>query len=94
MKYDAHKAVEVDDAAVFAICLPISDRSDDVLCDFSMLRSLESSLKNEKTPMSTVAGLLDLALLKSPELVLMLEGAEKFSVKFVLQRFKNKFKSS
>ena len=62
-------------------------------CDFSMLRSLESSLKSEKTSVSTVAGLLDLALLKSPELVLILESVEHFSVKFVLQRFKNKFKS-
>ena len=93
MKYDAHKAVEVDNAAAFTSCLSISDPSGDVLCDFSMLRSLEPSLKSEKTSVSTVAGLLDLALLKSPELVLILESVGQFSVKFVLQRFKNKFKS-
>ena len=59
MKYDARKAVEVDDAqaVVFTSCLSIFDPSGDVLCDFSMLRSLESSLKSEKTYVSTVAWL-------------------------------------
>ena len=93
MKHDARKAVEEDDTAVFASCLSVSDPSGDVLCDFSMLRSLEPSLENEKTFVSTVAGMLDHALLKSQELVLILASVEKFSIKFVLQRFKNKFKS-
>ena len=58
-----------------------------------MLRSLEGSLKNEKTSATTIAGLLDHALEKNAELRNILESIGHFSVRFVLQRFKNKFKS-
>ena len=71
----------------------MSDPSGDVLCDLSMLRSLEGSLKNEKTSVTTIAGLLDYTLEKNAELRDILGSIEQFSVRFVLQKIKNKFKS-
>ena len=71
----------------------MSDPSGDVLCDLSMLRSLEDSLKSEKSSVTTIAGLLDNALLKNDELRQILQSVGSFSVRFILQRFKTKFKS-
>ena len=82
-----------NDVNDFECCLSIPDPSGDVLCDLSMLRSLEDSLKSEKTSVTTIAGLLDNALLKNDELRQILQSVDKFSVRFILQRFKTKFKS-
>ena len=62
-------------------------------CDLSMLRLLKESLKSEKSSITTVAGLLDNALLRNDSLCLILESVGKYSVRFVLQKFKTKFKS-
>ena len=43
--------------------------------------------------MTTIAGLLDNALLKNDELRQILQSVGKFCVRFILQRFKTKFKS-
>ena len=44
-KLDAREADAVNNADAFECCLSVSDPSGDVLCDLSMLRSLEGSLK-------------------------------------------------
>ena len=92
-KYDARKAVDDGNEDAFECCLSISDPSGDVLCDLSRLRLLEESLKSEKSSITTVAGLLDNALLRNDSLRLILESVGKYSVRFVLQKFKTKFKS-
>ena len=92
-KYDDGKAAEAEGADVFECCLSISDPSGDVLWDFSRLRSLESSLRNSKTSVTTLAGLLDYALLNHEGLRQVLEDVRRFSVRFVLKRFVSKFSS-
>jgi hypothetical protein len=92
-RLDAREADAISNADAFECCLSVSDPSGDVLCDLSMLRSLEGSLKNEKTSVTTIAGLLDYALEKNAELRDILKSIGQFSVRFVLQKFKNKFKS-
>ena len=92
-KYDARKA-DADEADAPAECsLSVSDPAENVLCDLSTLRSLEEPLRNERASITTIAGLLDFALPKNPELVEIMESVAKYSMKFVLERFNNKFKS-
>ena len=92
-KYDARKA-DADEADAPAECsLSVSDPAGNVLYDLSTLRSLEEPLRNERASITTIAGLLDYALLKNPELVEIMESVAKYSMKFVLERFNNKFKS-
>ena len=71
-KLDAREAD--DDVHDFECCLSVSNPSGDVLCDLSMLRSLEYSLKSEKSSVTTIACLLDNALLKNNELRQILES--------------------
>ena len=96
-RYDEKKAVDDDnasaDADAFKCCLAISNPAGDVLCDLSMMRPLDDHLKNEKRSVTTVAGLLADSMEKSSELRKILLNSEQYSVKFVLQRFENKFKS-
>ena len=92
-KYVARKGVDDGNEDAFECCLSISDPSGDVLCDLSRLRLLEEALKSEKSSITTVAGLLDNALLRNDSLRLILESVGKYSVRFVLQRFKTKFMS-
>ena len=92
-KYTAHKAADDDDDNAIECGLSISDPSGDVLWDISRLRSLENTLRNEKISVTTVAGLLDYALLRNDELVQILGSVGKYSVRFVLQRFQSKLKS-
>ena len=90
-KYDARKA-EADDADAPTECsLSVAGN---VLYDLSTLRSLEEPLRNERSSITTIAGLalLDYALLKNEELVQIMESVSKYSMKFVLERFNNKFK--
>jgi myosin heavy subunit len=90
-KYDDGKAAEAEGADIFECCLSISDPSGDVLWDISRLRSLESSLRNSKTSVTTLAGLLDYALLNHEGLRQVMENVRRFSVRFVLKRFVSKF---
>jgi hypothetical protein len=86
-KLDAREADAISNADAFECCLSVSDPSGDVLCDLSMLRSLEGSLVNEKTSVTTIAGLLDYALEKNVELRDILKSIGQFSVRFVLHKF-------
>jgi hypothetical protein len=96
-RYDEKKAVDDDNASanadVFKCCLAISNPAGDVLCDLSMMRPLDDHLKNEKRSVTTVAGLLADTLEKNSELQKILVNSEQYSIKFVLQKFENKFKS-
>ena len=47
------------EAEAYECCLSISDPAGDVMCDVSMLRSLDKGLRNERNSVSTVASLLD-----------------------------------
>jgi len=73
--------------------LSISDPAGDVIVDLSMMRSLEKSLKNEKTSTTTIAALLENALARHADLREILAGVGKYSTKFVMQKFKHRFKS-
>ena len=92
---DDGRAVEAEGTDSFECCLSISDPSGVVLWDISRLRSLESSLKNSKTSVTTLAlaGLLDYALLNHEGLRQVLEGVRHSFVWFVLKRFVSKFRS-
>jgi len=76
----------------FESSLTISDPAVNVLCDLSMVQPLESGTKKDEK-VSTVAALLDKMLLGHEQLREILEEAEKYSAKFVVERFTNRFKS-
>ena len=63
------------------------------MCDLSMLRSLEKGLRNKKNSVTTVASLLDSALERHKVLQDILDGVGRYSLRFVMLKFKNKFKS-
>ena len=81
------------EAEAYECCLSISDPAGDVMCDVSMLRSLDKGLRNEKNSVSTVASLLDHALDRHKVLQEILDGVGRYSIRFVMLKFKNKFKS-
>ena len=76
----------------FESSLMISDPAVNVLCDLSMVQPLESGTKKDEK-VSTVAALLDKMLLGHEQLREILEEAETYSAKFVVERFTNRFKS-
>ena len=82
-----------EESDAYECCLSISDPAGDVMCDVSMLRSLEKGLRNEKNSVTTVASLLDSALERHKVLQNILDGVERYSIRFVMLKFKNKFKS-
>ena len=96
MKEDERVKKVVDDEEnddVYESELAISDPAGDVLADLSMCRVLEKGLRNDRNSVSTVAGLYDSALKRHDELKEILNCADSFSVKYVVHRFKNKFRS-
>ena len=80
-------------AGKFSSSLSISDPAGDVVCDLSMCLPLEKTLMNERHSVTTVEGLLDNALTRHKALREILESVGEFSVRFVMQRFRNKFGS-
>ena len=78
---------------VFESEMSISDPAGDVLADLSMCRVLEKGLRNDRNSVSTVASLYDSALKRHDELKEILDCAGSFSVKHVVHKFKNKFRS-
>ena len=70
----------------------ISDPAVNVLCDLSMVQSLESGTRKDEK-VSTVVALLDKMLLQHARLREILEEANTYSAKFVVERFANRFKS-
>ena len=65
----------------------------DLSMDLSMCLPLEKTLMNERHSVTTVEGLLDNALTRHKALRDILESVGEFSVRFVMQRFRNKFGS-
>ena len=81
------------DGGAFEGGLGISDPAGDVVVDLSMMRLLEKSLRNEKNSTTTISALLENALARHADLRDILTGVGEYSTKFVLQRFKHRFKS-
>ena len=73
--------------------LSISDPAGDVVVDLSMMRLLDKNLRNERTSTTTIAALLQIALAQHADLRDILAEVGEYSTKFVLQRFKHRFKS-
>ena len=73
--------------------LSISDPAGDVVIDLSMMRLLEKSLRDEKNSTTTISALLESALARHADLRDILAGVGEYSTKFVLQKFKHRFKS-
>ena len=57
------------------------------------MRLLEKSLRNEKNSTTTISALLENALARHADLRDILAGVGEYSTKFVMQRFKHRFKS-
>ena len=87
------RTVVADVAEKFESRLSISDPAGDVVGDLSMCLPLEKALQNERNSVTTVEGLLDNALTRHKALRDILESVGEFSVRFVMQRFRNKFGS-
>ena len=58
-----------------------------------MMRLLEKSLRDEKNSSTTISALLENVLARHADLRDILAGVGEYSTKFVLQRFKHRFKS-
>ena len=71
----------------------ISDPAADVICELSMLRSLDDKLRNVKSSVTTIPALLDRALTDHEELRAIVNNVNGYSGRFVMQRFKVKFQS-
>ena len=92
-RQEADKDEDEDGNEKFESELTISDPAGDLMDDLSMCRPLEDKLKNSKASVTTVAGLLDHALEKHGSLRSVLKSADKYSLEFVVTKFKNKFRS-
>ena len=92
-KQDDDKDRDEDEDSKFESELTISDPAGDLMDDLSMCKPLEDKLKNSKASVTTVAGLLDHALEKHGSLRTVIKSADKYSLEFVVAKFKNKFRS-
>ena len=81
------------DGGAFEGGLSISDPAGDVVVDLSMMRLLEKSLRDEKNSTTTISALLENALARHADLRDILTGVGEYSTKFVMQRFKHRFRS-